>query len=195
MALTQVSTQMIAQDAGLVAAHVAAGGLGRSNMNADAALPAGIYMPFAGTAAPSGWLLCAGQSVNRADYPDLFTAIGTIYGNGSVPGTTFAVPDLRGRVPGGKDDMGGSAASRLTTGGSGVNGATLGAVGGAETHTLSTTQIPSHDHSAGAPTLVGISAGSTGYVGATGSRTGATGGGGAHNNTQPTIVANYIIKT
>lgn len=184
--LTQIPSSMMQQDAGL----------GRENMGPDAALPAGLGpFPFAGTAAPAGWLLCYGQSLNRADYPALFTAIGTTYGNGSTPGVTFAVPDMRGRVPAGKDDMGGSAASRLTTAGSGVNGATLGAAGGAETHTLSTTQIPSHDHGGGATVLFGPAAGSTAYVASGVSRTGATGGGGAHNNTQPTLITNYIIKT
>lgn len=186
---------MVAQDAGLVAAHVGAGALDRSNMNADAAIPAGVIFPYAGTAAPSGWLLCYGQSLNRADYPALFTAIGTTYGNGSNPGVTFAAPDFRGRVPAGKDNMGGSAASRLTTAGSGVDGSTLGAAGGAETHTLTQAQMPAHTHSGGATVLFGGTAGSTSYVGNGSSTTGSAGSGGAHNNTQPTLVTNYIIKT
>lgn len=73
--------------------------------------PTGVVLPFAGSAAPSGWLLCAGQSLLRADYADLFAAIGTVYG--AVDGTHFNVPDMRGRVAGGKDDMGGSAANVL----------------------------------------------------------------------------------
>lgn len=72
----------------------------------------GTVLPFAGTAAPTGWLLCYGQSLLRADYPNLFTAIGTTYG--AADGTHFNVPDLRGRSPIGKDDMGGSAAGILT---------------------------------------------------------------------------------
>ena len=84
-------------------------------------------------------------AVSRATYSDLFAAIGTTYGAGDGS-TTFNLPDLRGRVAAGRDDMGGSAANRITNGGSGIVGTTLGAAGGAETHTLTTAQIPSHSH-------------------------------------------------
>ena len=72
-------------------------------------VPSGTVLPFAGTTAPIGFLLCSGQAVSRSTYPDLFAAIGTTYGAGDGS-TTFNVPDLRGRVPAGKDDMGGGAA-------------------------------------------------------------------------------------
>lgn len=72
----------------------------------------GTVLPFAGSAAPIGWLLCYGQAVSRTTYANLFAAIGTAYGAGDGS-TTFNVPDLRGRVAAGKDDMGGTAASRL----------------------------------------------------------------------------------
>lgn len=71
----------------------------------------GVVLPYAGSSSPSGWLLCYGQSLLRSDYPELFANIGTTYG--SVDGTHFNLPDLRGRVPACKDDMGGSAAGRL----------------------------------------------------------------------------------
>jgi len=108
------------------------------------------------------------------------------------------VPDLRGRIPGGKDNMGGTAASRLTTGGSGVDGATLGASGGAETHTLSVTQMPAHQHGqnhtgSGALSQIPQGGGGAGTT-ASGVATASVGGGLAHNNTQPTLVTNYIIK-
>lgn len=96
-------------------------------------VPAGCVMPFAGATPPDGWLLCYGQAVSRTSYSDLFAAIGTTYGAGDGS-TTFNLPDLRGRVAAGKDDMGGSAAGRLT---SAVSGATLGASGGEQSHTLS----------------------------------------------------------
>lgn len=67
----------------------------------DAAMPAGSVQTFAGAAAPAGWLLCDGSSQLRATYPALFTAIGTTYG--SVDGTHFTLPDMRGRVPFGVD--------------------------------------------------------------------------------------------
>lgn len=61
----------------------------------------GIMLAYAGSSAPSGWLLCDGTAVNRTTYADLFTAIGTAYGVGDGS-TTFNLPDLRGRIPWGK---------------------------------------------------------------------------------------------
>jgi microcystin-dependent protein len=107
-----------------------------------ALLPAGVIFPYGGTSAPSGYLLCYGQSLVRADYADLFTAIGTTYG--AADGTHFNLPDLRGRVPAGKDDMGGSSANRLTNADDGLNGDTLGATGGGETQTLVTGNLPAY---------------------------------------------------
>lgn len=60
--------------------------------------PTGAVIGFAGSSAPSGWLLCDGSAVSRTTYADLFTAIGTSYGVGDGS-TTFNLPDLRGRVP------------------------------------------------------------------------------------------------
>lgn len=198
-----------------------------SSTNIDtASLPAGAVtgtiVPFGGSSVPSDWLLCYGQAVSRTTYASLFTILSTTYGSGDGS-STFNLPDLRGRVPGGKDNMGGAAANRLTTAGSGVDGTTLGASGGAQTHTLSEAQLPSHTHSgstasAGAHThsmnVLGPPPGSgAAYypindsnfnsVTATdsaGAHThtvtiGNTGSGSAHNNTQPTLVLNYIIKT
>ena len=92
-------------------------------------VPAGALNAYAGATAPTGWLLCYGQSILRATYATLFTAIGTTYGTAS--GTTFNLPDMRGRVVAGQDDMGGTSANRLTTP---INGDTLGAAGGTEAH-------------------------------------------------------------
>ena len=159
--------------------------------------PAGVVLPYAGATAPSGWLLCDGSAVSRTTYANLFAAIGTAFGTGDGS-TTFNLPDLRGRVAVGKDNMGGSAASRMTTAGSGVDGATLGANGGAETHTLTTPQMPAHSHNTGA-TISGRNTSTGGgetivYAGNTYAST-SVGGGGAHNNTQPSIVLNSIIRT
>jgi microcystin-dependent protein len=74
--------------------------------------PAGSILPFAGETAPTDWLLCAGQTVSRTTYATLFGVIGTNYGVGDGS-TTFTLPDMRGRVVGGKDDMGGSGAGVL----------------------------------------------------------------------------------
>jgi len=71
-------------------------------------VPAGAVMPFAGATEPAGWLLCYGQAVSRTTYSSLFAAVGTLYGVGDGS-TTFNLPDLRGRVVAGQDDMGGTS--------------------------------------------------------------------------------------
>lgn len=170
-------------------------------LGAGGAVPVGSVTAFAGSSAPAGWLVCGGQAVSRSDYSGLFSVIGTTYGTGDGS-TTFNLPDLRGRVVAGEDDMGGTAANRLTSGGSGITGATLGATGGAQTHTLSTTEIPAHAHqiqrSNSAATSVAADATAhyriQANTGAAITDTQQTGGGGAHNNVQPTIILNYIIK-
>ncbi len=155
-------------------------------------LPPGLVMPYAGSSEPSGWLLCYGQAVSRTDYADLFTAISTTYGTGDGS-TTFNVPDLRGRVVAGQDDMGGTSANRLTGVTGSVNGDTLGGTGGEETHTLITAEMPAHTH--GGETLnanggtQGPATGSVDY-----GVMGSAGGDGAHNNVQPTIILNVILK-
>lgn len=110
--------------------------------------PIGVILEYAGTTAPTGWLLCYGQAIDRTTYSDLFAVIGTTHGAGNGT-TTFNVPDHRGRVVAGKDDMGGSSANRLTNQSGGLNGDTLAATGGAETHTLTTAQLAVHGHGAG----------------------------------------------
>jgi microcystin-dependent protein len=104
-------------------------------------LPVGCIHDYAGTAAPTGWLFCYGQEVSQSTYTQLYAAIGTAWGTASTA-TAFIIPDLRGRALFGKDDMGGSAANRITNGGSGVTGTTLGAVGGAQLVTLATANLP-----------------------------------------------------
>jgi len=116
-------------------------------------IPSGVIVPFAGGPGvtpnpgtrqdvPVGWLVCDGSAVSRNAYSGLFTIIGTTYGVGDGS-TTFNVPDLRGRVVAGKDNMGGTAQNRLTTAGGGVDGVTLGASGGVQTHSHT---VNSHQH-------------------------------------------------
>lgn len=152
-------------------------------------------MPYAGTIEPSGWLFALGQAVSRTTYAALFAAIGTTYGAGDGS-TTFALPDLRGRVVAGKDDMGGSSANRLTNQSGGLDGDVLGATGGAETHTLTTAQLASHSHNLtyGSGSFASISPAGAGGSSAS-KATSSTGSNQQHNNVQPTIILNYIIKT
>jgi microcystin-dependent protein len=161
----------------------------------------GTVLPFAGATAPTGWLLCHGQAVSRTQFPNLFAAIGTTYGAGDGS-TTFGLPDLRGRVVAGKDDMGGTAAGRLTntgTGNPGINGSAMGAAGGTDRHTLTLAQMPAHTHDVtnAASTGSGGTPNKATVDGSNGAQpTAATQGSGqAHPNTQPTIVLNSIIKT
>jgi microcystin-dependent protein len=110
-------------------------------------MPTGAVIPYAGSAAPTGWLLCDGGSsgISRTTYAALFAVIGTTYGSGDGS-TTFNVPDLRGRVPAGKDNMGGIAANLLSASVSGVAGATLGAKGGSQSLTSHNHTQNSHNH-------------------------------------------------
>ena len=136
-----------------------------SALGGAGAVPVGVVNPFAGATAPSGWLLCYGQAVSRTAYPVLFTTLSTTYGSGDGS-TTFNIPDMRGRVVAGEDDMGGTAASRLTNAGSGITGTTLGATGGAETVTLTSAQsgVPAHSHA----NTAAFSGSFTGTAGTTG---------------------------
>lgn len=179
------------------------------NGSAPLFVPTGSVIPFAGTSAPTGWLLSFGQAVSRTTYADLFAVIGTTYGTGDGS-TTFNLPDLRGRVAAGQDDMGGTSANRLTGLTGGVDGDVLGGTGGLETHTLTTAQIPAHNHLAGIAQSGNSSAMAFGSASVSPSTpdsfsqdndngtitpiTSNTGGGQAHNNVQPTIILNYIIK-
>lgn len=153
-----------------------------------ASVPAGALMPFAMAAAPDGWLTADGSNVSRSTYAVLFAAIGTTYGSGDGS-TTFGLPNLKGKTAVGLD----STQTEFDA---------LGETGGAKTHTLSLTEIPSHSHDIqrnnSAATSVGADASALyralANTGATYTTTQTAGGGGAHNNLQPYITLNYCVK-
>jgi microcystin-dependent protein len=157
----------------------------------DKYAPTGVIQMFAGIATPpTGWLLCRGQAVSRETYTRLFSTIGVLYGAGDGS-TTFNLPDLRGRVPIGVN-IGDSDFEEVNK------------TGGEKTHTLTTNEIPSHAHNVGNyneagyvythTTFLPVSGGSNrGFISNIVSA--QTGGGHAHNNLQPYITLNYIIRT
>lgn len=105
--------------------------------------PAGTINQFAGSSAPAGYMVCDGSAVSRSTYADLFAVIGTTYGAGDGS-TTFNLPDLRSRIPVGRNASDGDFDS-------------AGKTGGAKTHTITTAQLPNHNHSSGS--LANASAG------------------------------------
>lgn len=169
-------------------------------------MPVGLGpLPWPTTTAPPHWVLCTGQALSRTTYAALFSVIGTTFGVGDGS-TTFNVPDLRGRVPMGQDNMGGSDAARVTSASTGGGNAdVLGGTGGAQTHTLTVSEIPSHDHDgvSSFTTVDGTGGGNAGLlsttIGNTSSSANSTvnmpssGGGGQHSNTQPWLAVSYIM--
>ena len=99
--------------------------------------PAGVITQYGGSSAPTGWLLCQGQAISRTNslYTRLFTAISTTYGAGDGT-TTFNVPNLQGRIPVGRD----STQTEFDA---------LAETGGSKTSTLTTANLPSHQHGVG----------------------------------------------
>jgi len=151
---------------------------------------------FAGNYAPEGWAMCNGQTLSIAEYPELYSLIGMTYGGDGQ--TTFALPDLRGRLPVhmGKNKETGTEYP-------------LGQEGGTETVTLVSDQLPNHTHAVNAQSEAGTtssaannywaavpvdlyaSTAANGTMGA--SAIGITGGNMAHNNVMPYLAVNFII--
>jgi len=147
--------------------------------------------------APTGWLMCDGQILSISQYTALFSLLGTTYGGDGT--TTFALPDLRGRVPIGMGQ------------GPGLSSYVEGETGGEETVTLTLSQIPAHTHvpqgsttvpntgsPAGAnwamPRVLLYSSGSP-NVAMSSAALGSTGGNQPHDNMKPYLVMTYIIAT
>lgn len=177
----------------------------------------GFILPFGGGTAPSGWLECNGAAVSRSTYSDLFAIIGTIYGAGDGS-TTFNVPDLQGRVMMGE---GGNTASRTPTdleniGDTGGSQSVALVVDNLPSHSHKTFAPGSTVvgfgpfyracENQGARRLMFDSGGRAGRncnsrglgwlgVNTTTNNTGTAGADTAHDNIQPSIVINYLIKT
>tara|TARA_A100001518_G_C1205273_1_gene48157 strand:- start:43 stop:621 length:579 start_codon:yes stop_codon:yes gene_type:complete len=150
---------------------------GGGNGGGGGATPLGTVLPFAGATAPDGFMLCDGAELFASEHADLFAVIGTVYGEGEAPGS-FKLPDLRGRAAIGAGQ------------GVDLSDRVLGAMAGAETHQLTVDEMPEHDgHIDGgigqACNNAGVSSSSSGSI---------RGGGQPHNNMQPFVVLNYIIK-
>ncbi len=155
----------------------------------------GQIQTFGFNFAPRGWALCNGQFLPISSNSALFSLLGTIYGGDGR--TTFGLPDLRGRFP-----------MHFGDGPSTVN-RPIGQTGGAETHTLSASEMPSHSHSVSVTPDVGNQASPVGAIQATAndgesnystntanavaSNPGNAGGGLAHNNMPPFLVINFSI--
>lgn len=182
-----------------------------------AGVPIGSVVDYCGTSAPYGYLFCYGQAVSRTvTYAALFAAIGTTFGTGDGS-TTFNLPDFRGRIAAGKDNMGGTSANRLTGITGSVDGDVLGATGGEEGHALTSAENAAHTHFISsndtATTLGSVLTNSNTMIrqvgngtntqeyalggGATSATVGlssSSGSGTAHNTVQPTMVLNKIIR-
>lgn len=150
--------------------------------------------------APNGYLSCVGQLLSIAQNTALFALLGTTYGGDGR--TTFGLPDLRGRVPIGQGTAPGLSAYNL------------GQVGGSETVTLNTAQIPAHNHGLNAYDTVGDTAspngsslantatldkdyiknpGANSTVSLAASSIATAGGNQPHSNIQPYLTVNYYI--
>lgn len=163
---------------------------------------------FAGNFAPRGWAFCQGQILSIAQNTALFALIGTVYGGNGQ--TTFALPDLRGRVAVGPGQ------------GPGLPAVNLGQMAGAPTHTLINTEMPAHNHTTqvtvrafesslggtgdsesttntywasayGVANIYSTTANGTMNPQAASVVVGVTGGSQPHNNMQPYLGMNYII--
>jgi microcystin-dependent protein len=159
----------------------------------------GEIMMFAGNFAPQGWAFCDGQLLSIAQNTALFSLLGTYYGGDGQ--TTFALPDLRGRLP-------------MHTGsgpGPGLSPRSLGESGGTESVTLSSTQMPAHSHPLQVDNANGTTASPVGTllardpsgtpaygVNATGTLSAqaiaSAGGSQPHQNMPPFLAINYCIS-
>jgi microcystin-dependent protein len=182
------------------------------NTTAATAFSVGTMMAWPTATVPTGWLECYGQEISTTTYAALYAVIGTLYNTGGESGT-FRLPDMRGRVIAGEDDMGGTSANRLTGLTDGVNGDNIGWSGGLESTTIAQANLPSYNLSLSSNVITAVSGSTSSQLadsfdggdsfnalisasvsGTSTAVTAASGGSGtAINNVQPTIVLKWII--
>lgn len=173
------------------------GNLEDSGQNSNTIVPVATILMYASDTAPSGWLVCDGSEQLRSSFPNLFSTIGTFFGQGDGS-TTFNLPDLRDRFPLGRGSMGGNNINRIED-----YDTELGDTGGEAKHTLNVDEMPSHNHD-----IDVFFGGGGGINSAVQARDGgpieqdtalggaiATGGGQSHNNIPLFQALNFIIKT
>jgi microcystin-dependent protein len=180
-------------------------------------LPTGVSIDYFGVTAPSGWIFMSGRTIGdgsssateraNSDTQALFELIWNSIADSECPVSsgrganatadfnahkTITVPDARGRVIAGKDNMGGTDAGRLSN----LTASTLGKSGGAQTHTLTEAELASHYHtlSGWATAVAGGTAGTAFDPYNAPRNSDSKGSNTPHNNVQPTLVANKIIK-
>ena len=149
-------------------------------------LPVGSISAYSGENIPTNWLKCNGQAISRTTYADLFSVIGTTYGSGDGS-TTFNLPNI---------------SERVIVGNNGDGEFSLGNTGGEKEHALTINEMPSHTHLYRASIGAGNAEGTLNFGGQNGGVISGsygnaiqnTGGSQAHNNMQPYIALNYIIK-
>jgi microcystin-dependent protein len=170
------------------------------NENLPIEMPIGSIIAFSGDKEPDGWLMCDGLQYSSKKYPDLFEIIKEIYvpsnswvieANKTSTEKFFNVPDLRGRVPVGVDNQ----STNITTNN------LLGNIGGEEKHKLTISEMAKHVHNTNSYAFGHMTGGPTGASHAVGrgqsadSDTLSTGEDQPHNNMQPYLILNYIIKS
>ncbi len=167
-------------------------------------MPSGMLSPYAGSAAPAGWLLCDGtiglNSVTDPTLANLYAVIGTTYGGTGA--ADFDLPDMRGNFPLGKDNMGGSSANRVTDSQADNIGQSSGSSTALKQHNHSHSH--SHTHSYTKVNSTFIPAGGIGVESAYNTTTSATTGsnasvdatnaGSGSSSMNPYMTLNYIIK-
>ena len=143
--------------------------------------PVGSMLDWSTNTAPNGWLICDGAAVSRSTYNDLFGVIGTTFGSGDGS-STFNLPDFKGKVSVVRDSED-------------INFNSIGKTGGAKTHTLTVSEMPAHKHTfSGHWSSVGDDNNHTLWKSGGTATTSSTGDGNPHNNLQPYLVVNKIIK-